>query len=57
MKEKYGVAQDPEKTKTAQRDPEGPAKCPECGAAITKHGDVLKCPNCGTRPFERKTDG
>lgn len=28
--------------------------CPNCGAAIEKHGNVAVCPNCGTSPFEKK---
>ncbi len=30
--------------------------CPQCGATIERHGDVAVCPNCGTKPFERKKD-
>jgi ribosomal protein S27AE len=27
-------------------------QCPACGAACTRHGAVLLCPVCGSKPFE-----
>lgn len=29
--------------------------CPECGAKVERHGNVLACPTHGTEPFEKKT--
>jgi rubrerythrin len=26
--------------------------CHQCGASLVKDTNVLKCPNCGTKPFE-----
>jgi ribosomal protein L37AE/L43A len=49
--EKYAVVEDNEDaTKTAA---EGKT-CPSCGAALEKleTTNVVKCPNCGTKPFE-----
>jgi uncharacterized Zn finger protein (UPF0148 family) len=50
--EKLGVVLDDEKTKTASRD----EHCPECGAPLypRKTGDIPQCPNCGTKPFEKR---
>lgn len=28
--------------------------CPECGAKVERHGNVLACPTHGTEPFEKK---
>lgn len=57
--EKYAVVIDDEKSKTA-----GSGKnCPECGKDLSnqlkpnKNGEILPlwyCPNCGTKPFEKK---
>jgi len=30
--------------------------CPECGAAVTRHGNILVCPKHGTAPFEKKKE-
>jgi len=27
-------------------------RCPECWALVEVHGDILRCPKCGTKPFE-----
>jgi hypothetical protein len=29
--------------------------CPQCGAKVERHGQILTCPNCGTEPFEKKS--
>lgn len=49
--DKYGVTieEDSDKTKTAAAT----QHCPDCGAELEK-GGVPKCPNCGTRPFEKR---
>lgn len=31
--------------------------CPECGAKVERHGNILVCPRHGTAPFERKKHG
>jgi predicted RNA-binding Zn-ribbon protein involved in translation (DUF1610 family) len=51
--EKYGVD---ESTGTDQEQLEKQAAkgCPDCGGKVTKHGKVLMCANCGTKPFEQK---
>jgi rubrerythrin len=52
--EKYGVAFDEEKTKTAEAV-DGKFRCPRCGAAMTKaEREARNCPTCGTAPFERR---
>jgi DNA-directed RNA polymerase subunit RPC12/RpoP len=28
--------------------------CPECGGRVERHGQVLICEQCGSRPFEKK---
>lgn len=53
MMDKYGVDE-------TTQDSDGAAKtaakgCPWCGAEPEQHGPVLKCPNCGTAPFEKGT--
>jgi len=49
--EKYGVSVEVDDfTKTASDG------CPKCGSPLEKHGKVLKCPKCGTEPFEVKDD-
>jgi hypothetical protein len=52
--EKYGVDQgsDDEKLEKAASD-----GCPECGGKVTRTGNLLSCANCGTAPFEKKTEG
>lgn len=27
--------------------------CPECGAKVERHGNVLMCPKHGSKPFEK----
>jgi len=52
--EKYGVLEDPAVTKTAEEKKE-PQHCPDCGSELVpaEKVNVLTCPKCGTRPFER----
>lgn len=52
--EKLGVHEDDELKKEAQDDAEKDPGCPGCGSGVEKHGNVLKCPDCGTEPFEKK---
>lgn len=48
--EKYGVTtpDPPDKTASSRK------RCPKCGAELELHGNVVKCPACGTEPFEGK---
>lgn len=49
--EKYAVVEDnTDATKTASQD----KTCPDCGAALEllETSNILRCPNCGTKPFE-----
>ena len=51
MAEKYGVEQEEEVVKTASRT----KSCPSCGLALlpsTTTG-ILRCPECGSKPFEK----
>ena len=53
--EKYAVVTDEDSTKTAKNAAGVDRDCPTCGLtleAIETTG-VLKCPKCGTKPFER----
>lgn len=51
--DKYAVAEDGSGVKTAEAQ-EG--HCPNCGAKLEPAAttNVLKCPKCGTAPFEDK---
>jgi len=51
--EKYGVSEDEEQVKIAEKETK--RMCPSCGATLESEEkmNVLKCPNCGTEPFER----
>lgn len=49
--EKLGVDEGIDQEKMEKAASEG---CPECGAPVEKHGNVLACPVHGTEPFERK---
>lgn len=53
--EKYGVVTD--KGGNLDKTASGVDSCPQCGTGIEKHGSVLKCPKCGTKPFEGRTYG
>jgi ribosomal protein S27AE len=48
--EKYGVTE-PERTEKIATPTNA---CPICGSKLEKHGELLKCPQCGTKPFEQK---
>jgi predicted RNA-binding Zn-ribbon protein involved in translation (DUF1610 family) len=30
--------------------------CPECGSKCERHGHLLICPKCGTKPFEKQRE-
>ena len=47
--EKYGV-----KTSADELLKQGSAvlRCPKCSSVAERHGEVIKCPHCGTQPFE-----
>ena len=53
MMEKLGVLEEETMTKEASIK-EGKPTCPSCGAEVEEHGNILKCPHCGTEPFEKK---
>lgn len=46
--EKYGVAVDEDKVKTAGAE----RRCPECGSVLSEHGKVCLCSTHGSEPFE-----
>lgn len=50
--EKYGVDEQDSQEKVAT----DANQCPECGSLLDSvdNTGVLKCRNCGTKPFERK---
>ena len=52
--EKYGVLEDPNTVGKTAEDKK-PQRCPECDSALvpSETVNVLVCPKCGTRPFER----
>lgn len=49
--EKYGVDESVDGEDLEKKASEG---CPECGAKVQRHGNVLVCPTHGTAPFENK---
>jgi uncharacterized Zn finger protein (UPF0148 family) len=28
--------------------------CPDCGAKVIRHGNIMACPTHGTKPFEQE---
>ena len=52
--EKLGVETDDPGTKTGEEKPR--ERCPACGAKLLPRDDsnALRCPECGTRPFESR---
>lgn len=41
-----------------EKSASGKPLCPECGAECEVHGEVIKCPEHGTKPFAKAvTDG
>lgn len=53
--EKYAVREEEDLKKKAA-DEQEEVKCPDCGMTTEEHGNVSKCPKCGTEPFEKKDD-
>lgn len=49
--EKYGVEESEDKIAEVKK----PNECPTCGSPLedTETTGVLKCPLCGTKPFEK----
>lgn len=50
--EKYGV--DEGTWDVAAMEKAAAKGCPVCGAKVQVMGQIVKCPNCGTEPFEKK---
>lgn len=50
--EKYGV--DEGKWDVEAMEKAAAKGCPQCGAKVQMFGQIVKCPNCGTEPFEKK---
>lgn len=48
--EKYGV--DTVDTVKTSETISVRVRCPSCGASLEANTNVLKCPQCGTEPFE-----
>lgn len=48
--EKYGVYTNLPNEKTAGQE----QSCPRCGSTNLHKGITIKCPNCGTAPFENR---
>jgi len=55
--EKYGVAVEPEQTPVQGEKRAEAENCRKCGSKLERHGQVLKCPKCGTLPYEAKKEG
>jgi DNA-directed RNA polymerase subunit RPC12/RpoP len=51
--EKFGVDESVNQEELEKKAAEG---CPECGAKVERHGNVILCPNCGSAPFEKKEE-
>ena len=49
--EKFGGDQGTDSEKLEKAASEG---CPDCGGKVVRHGNVMKCGNCGTKPFEKE---
>lgn len=47
--DKFGVDENSKKRNLEKFANEG---CPRCGRKVERHGQTLKCPTCGTEPFE-----
>lgn len=50
--EKYGVQETEDLEKTASQD--GKIRCPWCKAEVDSESSPLRCPKCGTEPFEER---
>jgi len=51
--DKFGVDETVDTSAMEKAAAEG---CPECGAPVARHGNVLVCPKHGTAPFEKKKE-
>lgn len=47
---KYGVDEGVDQESLEKSAAEG---CPRCGSPVERHGNILRCPKCGTEPFEK----
>jgi transposase len=50
--EKYGVDESLEVPESLEK--KAAKNCPKCGSKLEKHGAIVKCPECGTAPFEKE---
>jgi hypothetical protein len=51
--DKFGVDETADQSVMEKAAAEG---CPLCGAAVTRHGNIMVCPKHGTAPFEKKQE-
>lgn len=51
--EKYGVDESFTTPDSLEKHAANSKECPKCGTTLEQHGRVLKCPVCGTEPFEK----
>lgn len=50
--EKYGVDEKTRLPEFLEKEAGEGSTCPKCGTRVERHGRILKCPQCGTEPFE-----
>jgi nucleoid DNA-binding protein len=50
--EKYGVDETTLLPDFLEKDAGEESTCPDCGTRTERHGRILKCPRCGTAPYE-----
>ena len=48
--EKYGVVEGTDSETLEKQAAQG---CPKCSGKVEVHGTILRCPKCGTEPFEK----
>lgn len=51
--EKYGVTVEEPPKEATDKPKEEESTCPECKEALEKDANVRKCPQHGTKPFEK----
>lgn len=52
--EKYAVDETVDQVQMEKAAADG---CPICGSRCLRHGNLLLCPNHGSAPFEKETNG